>query len=34
MTKQVQEHWISLFIDRNAAIYFVFFGTGYIPQEE
>ena len=26
-------HWISLFIDRNLAIYFDYFGIEYIPQE-
>ena len=26
-------HWVSLFIDNNLALYFDYFGTGYIPQE-
>ena len=26
-------HWVSLFIDKNIAIYFDFFGIEYIPQE-
>ena len=26
-------HWISLFTDRNTAVYFQFFGIEYIPQE-
>ena len=26
-------HWISLFIDRNTAVYFDSFGIEYIPQE-
>ena len=26
-------HWVSLFIDKNTAIYFDFFGIEYIPQE-
>ena len=26
-------HWVSLFIDRNTAVYFDSFGTEYIPQE-
>ena len=25
--------WVSLFIDKNTAIYFDSFGTKYIPQE-
>ena len=27
-------HWVSLFIDRNTAVYFDSFGIEYIPQEE
>ena len=26
-------HWVSLFIDRNTAVYFDYFGIEYIPQE-
>ena len=26
-------HWVSLFIDRNLAVYFDSFGIEYIPQE-
>ena len=26
-------HWFSLFIDRNTAMYFDYFGIEYIPQE-
>ena len=26
-------HWVSLFIDRNTAVHFDFFGIEYIPQE-
>ena len=26
-------HWVSLFIDRNTAVYFDSFGIEYIPQE-
>ena len=26
-------HWVSLFIDRNTAIYFDSFGIEYIPQK-
>ena len=26
-------HWVSLFIDKSIAVYFDFFGIGYIPQE-
>ena len=26
-------HWVSLFIDRNTAVYFYSFGIEYIPQE-
>ena len=26
-------HWVSLFIDRNAALYFHFLGVENIPQE-
>ena len=26
-------HWVSLFIDRNTAVYFDFFEIEYIPQE-
>ena len=32
MIKKVKEH-ISLFIDRNTAVYFDYFGIEYIPQE-
>ena len=28
-----QMHWVSLFIDRNAAVYFDSFGMEYIPLE-
>ena len=28
-----ETHWISLFIDKNVAIYFNCFGIEYIPQE-
>ena len=28
-----ETHWVSLFIDRNTAIYFDSFGIEYIPQE-
>ena len=27
-----RSHWVSLFIDRNLAVYFDFFGIEYIPQ--
>ena len=26
-------HWVSLFTDKNLAIYFDYFGIEYIPQE-
>ena len=26
-------HWVSLFIDKNMAVYFDFLGIEYIPQE-
>ena len=26
-------HWVSLFVDRNTAVYFDSFGIEYIPQE-
>ena len=26
-------HWVSLFIDRNTAVYFDSFGIEYIPQK-
>ena len=26
-------HWASLFIDKNVAVYFDYFGIHYIPQE-
>ena len=26
-------HWVSLFIDRNTALYFDSYGIEYIPQE-
>ena len=26
-------HWVSLFVDRNTAVYFDSFGIKYIPQE-
>ena len=32
--KQSKEtHWVSLFIDRNTAVYFDSFGIEYIPKE-
>ena len=31
--KSKETHWVSLFIDRNTAVYFDSFGTEYIPQE-
>ena len=32
--KNIKEtHWISLFIERNLAVYFDLFGIEYIPQE-
>ena len=31
--KSKEGHWVSLIIDRNAAIYFNSFGIEYIPQE-
>ena len=31
--KGKRAHWVSLFIDRNKAVSFAFFGTEYIPQE-
>ena len=34
MTKTIKRtHQVSLFIDRNTAAYFDFFGIEYIPQE-
>ena len=34
MTKKCKEtHWVSLFIDRNTAIYFDSFEIEFIPQE-
>ena len=34
MTKKSKgTHWFSLFIDRNTAVHFDFFGIEYIPQE-
>ena len=31
--KSKRTHWVSLFIDRNAAVYFDSFVVQYIPQE-
>ena len=31
--KSKGKHWVSLFIDRNTAVYFDYFGIEYIPQE-
>ena len=31
--KSNETHWISLFIDRNTAVYFDSFGMNYIPLE-
>ena len=31
--KSTGTHWVSLFIDRNTAVYFDYFGIEYIPQE-
>ena len=31
--KSKRTHWVSLFIDRNTAVYFDFFGIEYIPHE-
>ena len=28
-----EKHWVSLFIDKNTAVYFDSFGNEYIPQE-
>ena len=33
MAKSKEIHWVSLFINRNAAAYFDSFGIEYIPQE-
>ena len=34
MTKKVKgTHWVSLFLDRNTAVYFDPFGIEYIPQK-
>ena len=29
----VGTHWVSLFTDRNTAVYFDYFGIEYVPQE-
>ena len=31
--KGKRKHWLSLFIDRNTAVYIDAFGIEYIPQE-
>ena len=31
--KRKGTRWVSLFIDRNTAVYFDYFGIEYIPQE-
>ena len=31
--KSKETHWVSVFIDRNAVVYFDSFGTEYIPLE-
>ena len=31
--KSKETHWVSLFIDRNLAVYFDSFGNEYVPQE-
>ena len=35
MASKVSEgaHWVLLFIDKNTALYFDSFGTGYTPQD-
>ena len=33
MIKLVETHWVSLFIDRDIAVYFNSFGIEYIPEE-
>ena len=30
---KIVKHWFSLFIDRNSAVYFDYFGIEYVPRE-